>query len=70
MKAIDSELIDIYQLKSLGGLFESELGLDNQAIVEEGDKLLLTVNPQFSNSDQYKEFLSPTYQRLVDTCVT
>ena len=31
---------------------ESELGLDNQAIVKEGDKLLLMLNPEFSNIDQ------------------
>lgn len=69
IRAINNELIDTYQLKSLDGLFgntcivliplvilvlcvESELGLDNQAIVKEGDKLLLMLNPQFSDIDQ------------------
>ena len=31
---------------------ESELGLNNQAIVKEGDKLLLVLNPEFSDIDQ------------------
>ena len=31
---------------------ESELGLDNQAIVKDGDKLLLMLNPEFSDIDQ------------------
>ena len=31
---------------------ESELGLDKQAIIKDGDKLLLMLNPDFSDFDQ------------------
>ena len=31
---------------------ESELGLDNQAIIKEDNKLMLTLNPQFVDIDQ------------------
>ena len=31
---------------------ESELGLENQAIVKDGDKLLLMLNPEFNDIDQ------------------
>ena len=31
---------------------ESEFGLKNQAIVKEGDKLLLMLNPDFEDIDQ------------------
>ena len=83
IRAINNELIDTYQLKSLDGLFgntcvvlillvilvlcvESELGLDNQAIVKEGDKLLLMLNPQFNDIDQ--ETLNRLRKLLVGDC--
>ena len=52
LRATNNELIDTYQLKSLDGLFESKLGLDHQAIVEEVGKLLLMLNPQFNDIAQ------------------
>ena len=45
---------------------ESEFGLDNQAIVKEGDKLLLMLNPEFSDIDQ--ETLNRLRKLLVSSC--
>ena len=69
-RAVNNDLIDTYQLKSLDGLFgnkqvsnsmcihygtlcsESKLGLDNQAIVKEDNKLVLKLFPELRNIDQ------------------
>ena len=45
---------------------ESELGLDNQAIVKDSDKLLLMLNPEFSDIDQ--ETLNKLCKLLVNDC--
>ena len=83
IRAINNELIDTYQLKSLDGLFgrtcvvlillailvlcvESELGLDNQVIIKEDDKLLFMRKPQFNDIDQ--ETLNRLRKLLVSNC--
>ena len=48
-------------------LFRVRVGLDNQAIVKDSDKLLLMLNPEFSDIDQ--ETLNKLCKLLVNDCL-
>ncbi|XP_065889903.1 FAD-dependent oxidoreductase domain-containing protein 2-like isoform X3 [Dysidea avara] len=58
LRAINDEILDTYQLKSLDGIFEAELDSEDQAILTKGNKLYLILSQELAKMQkQYADKL-------------
>lgn len=53
-RAVNNQLLDTYQLKSLDGLVESSLS--DMSLVQKGEKIFVTINSDDVNSIHYDNF--------------